>query len=325
MSVSHIDRKQLAYGPGTPARYFINPVGIKSFIFSAAELANSTVLTTSALQTFSVNVGLAPAAGMKPIITFPLVQGMGTVTAVYTNATVVLQSGVLFREFMFVGEIYQSGTYKYRVILQDRTMWMMYVTPTGSAGTPPFTLVNNTSIEGPGSFTGTIQIGKNPITSTGEFFFDNAAGTYATGATISGSVMEGTRNGSYTISWKKGGRQDQSLLMFALPHHLEALDPASQLQLAPVKLQTTTKGMAQAITSDSMTLLENNLPVDIGFDPWSPRTGSVSRVSDDAAAAINSAAAIELAQDISGQSNLNSMYYSGKVIHSNHSILQHPS
>jgi endo-1,3(4)-beta-glucanase len=53
--------------------------------------------------------------------------------------------------------------------------------------------------------------------------------------------------------------------------------------------------------------------VDIGFDPWSPTLGSVGHVSDKAAAAIASAAAIELNQNIAQQSDLNSMYYSGKV------------
>jgi endo-1,3(4)-beta-glucanase len=311
MSVSHIERKQLAYGPGDPAQYFINPVGIRSIVLSAVELGRSTVLTTSSVQSFSINAQLAPSARAKPIIVFPIVQGMGCVTALYSNASVLLQSGVSFGTINFVQTIQQSGTYKYDITLQDGTTWLMYVTPTRSSGTPPFRLTSSTSITGPTKFTGTIQVAKNPIGAAGESFYDRSAGAYALSASISGSVDQ--RSGTYTVFWKKGGRTDQNLLMFALPHHVESMDDATRNRLTPIQLQTTTKGLAVAIISDNITLVEDNLPVDVGFDPWSPALGSVRHVSNDAARAIANAAAIELNQNIAQQSDLNSMYYSGKV------------
>lgn len=44
MVVSHISRSQLAYGPGKPSQYFINPIGIQAMILSARELGMPYVL-----------------------------------------------------------------------------------------------------------------------------------------------------------------------------------------------------------------------------------------------------------------------------------------
>src|SRR5215469_5216646 len=44
LAISHIERSQLTWASGKPPEYFINPIGIKSVIISAAELGNSTAL-----------------------------------------------------------------------------------------------------------------------------------------------------------------------------------------------------------------------------------------------------------------------------------------
>lgn len=75
----------------------INPVGIQPIVLSAAELGTSTVITNTALTAFSANVNLHANSDALPLITFPLVQGMGFVTGIFNGGTPVLQSGVLFR------------------------------------------------------------------------------------------------------------------------------------------------------------------------------------------------------------------------------------
>jgi endo-1,3(4)-beta-glucanase len=60
-------------------------------------------------------------------------------------------------------------------------------------------------------------------------------------------------------------------------------------------------------------MAEPNLPVDIGFAPWSPQKGSATSVSSEAIQAINTAAMLELGQNITNETNLDSMYFSGKV------------
>lgn len=316
LAVSHIERSQLAWASGDPPEYFANPIGLQSIIFSAAELGSSTTLTTDTLEAFSANVNLVPSRGADPLISFPLVQGMGFVTGLYNGATPYVESGIFFRTLTYVGQV-NYVTYKYRIVLEDSTNWLLYATPTGSLGAPPFTLQNSTLIKGPANFYGTIQVAKNPANTSGEASYDASAGSYAITATISGSIDNGS--GSYTLAWTKGGIQNQTLIMFGLPHHVESFDSTTSGGLTDIELETTTKGMAKAVGRDQFTMVESNLPSDIGFAPWVPGTngapGSQGNTLPSAAiSAINSAGAVELNEDMNAQTNLNSMYYSGKAL-----------
>ncbi|PSK42735.1 hypothetical protein B9Z65_5657 [Elsinoe australis] len=309
LSISHIERGQLAYGDGDPAKYFINPVGIQSMIFSAQELGNTSVLTTDSLTAFSVNVNLQTSASASPLITFPLVQGMGFVTARYNGASPLIQSSVSVLSLVYNGKLNGTNTFKYKAGLGDQSTWLMYITP-DSTSYPgnTFTLVNGNNINGTSNFVGTIQIAKLPSsTPGGETIYDNAAGVYATSTQISGSASGTT--GTYSMTFSKGGNTSRTLLMFALPHHIQTLTSGGTTN---IKLQTTTKGTATAIIGDSWTFAEPDLPTDIGFAPWTPNDGTINSVSSAAQQLIVQAASSELTQDIDGQSNLNSMYFSGK-------------
>jgi endo-1,3(4)-beta-glucanase len=317
MAISHTERDQFAYGPpeaGKKPQYFISPIGIHHIVFSAKELGNNTVLTVEELKAFSVYANFAPSAHSRVVMALPVVQGMGLVTAIYNDAKPLVESGVYFRSFDFAGSL-NSVTYKWRVTLNDNSVWMFYVTPIGSKGVPPFTLEDKKTITGPPGFIGMIQVGKNPSNAAGEEAFDQAAGAYATNATISGSVDGST--GSYTLNWGKGGVKNQKLLMYALPHHVESFDQETKGALQDIKLVTTTKGFAQAVLADRMTMLENDLPADIGFAPWAKnRNGAGGSENVDlsagALAMINNVGRAELGQNFISQTSLNSMYYSGK-------------
>ncbi|KAF4555038.1 Glycosyl hydrolase family 81 C-terminal domain-containing protein [Elsinoe fawcettii] len=310
MAISHIERGQLAFDTSTnPPRYFFGPVGIQSFIFSAQGLGSNAVLSTDSLTAFSANVNLALSAGASPIMTFPLVQGMGYVTARYNNASPLLQSSVSILSLLYSGKVNNTNVFKYKAGLGDQTTWLIYVTP-DSASYPgnTFTLTDAQNINGTAGFTGTIQIAKLPSsTPGGEGLFDSSAGVYATSARVSGSASGTT--GTYTLSFSKGGLTSRSLLMFALPHHLQSLTSGGKTN---INLQTITKGIATAIVGDSWTLSEPDLPTDIGFAPWTVDAGTVTNVSADATQLILEAGTSELSQDIDAQSNLDSMYFSGK-------------
>jgi endo-1,3(4)-beta-glucanase len=315
LSISHIERNMLAYGPiytpsGAP-QFFSNPTGIQQIIISAVELGASTELTTDTHRAFSVNANLASEPGATPVISFPLVQGMGFVTGVYNQGTPLLQSSVFFHTLTFVGGVNNDATFKYRIELEDGSDWLLYVTPNGAGEAPPFTLVDSKTIQGPNAFFGSIQIAKNPAQANGEASYDLSAGAYATSGSVSGAVNGAI--GSYELGWQKSGLINQSLLMFALPHHVESMTDVTSFRVTSIQLETTTKGMATGYLTDAMKFTESNLPVDIGFDPWSPKLGSVKAVSGAAAQAISNAASVELAENMDDQSNLNSMYYSGKA------------
>ncbi|KAH7080736.1 endo-1,3(4)-beta-glucanase 1 precursor [Paraphoma chrysanthemicola] len=317
MAISHTERSQFAFGPyeaGNKPQYFISPVGIYHMVLSAAELGRDTVLSVEELQAFSVYANLAPSTNARVIMSLPVVQGMGFVTAIYSDARPVIRSGVFFRTFDFVGS--DDGTYKWRITLNDNSRWLLYVTPLNSYGVPPFTLVDSSMIAGPPGFIGMVQVAKNPSANVGEQAFDAAAGAYAANATISGSV-DGNL-GSYTIAWGKGGVQSKTLLMYALPHHVESFDQQTKGALKDIKLVTTTKGYAQAILANKMTMVEPDLPDTIGFAPWAKNPnggygGSENvNIGTEALTLVNSAGQSELGQDFIQQTSLNSMYYSGK-------------
>ncbi|KAF2801963.1 endo-1,3(4)-beta-glucanase [Mytilinidion resinicola] len=314
LAVSHTEQSQLAWDSGDPPRYFIGPIGLQSIIFSAAELGESTVLSTDTLQGFSANVNLAPSAQDETIITFPLAQGMGFVTAVYTGGSPILQSGIFFKTLQYVGEL-NAVTFKYQIVLNDGTDWLLYATPTGSLGAPPFTLENSTTILGPEKFQGSIQVAKNPAGTSGESSYDASAGSFALSASISASVD--ANSGSYTLAWEKGGIQNQTLLMFALPHLVDSFDDTTFNALTDINMTTITKGNAKAVMADSITMIEGSLPTEMGFAPWQSTgnggQGTVgNQLSTAAITAINNAAATELNEDFVAQSVLDSMYYSGK-------------
>ncbi|KAF2028709.1 glycoside hydrolase, partial [Setomelanomma holmii] len=326
MAISHTERSQFAFGPpeaGNQPQYFISPVGIYHMVLSAAELGQDTVLSVEDLKAFSVYANLASSSTSRVIMSLPVVQGMGLITAIYDQAQPVIRSGVFFRTFDYISV--SDGTYKWRVTLNDGSYWLLYVTPLASAGVPPFTLVSNSMIAGPAGFRGIVQVTKNPSGDAGEQAFDSAAGAFATNATISASV-DGNA-GSYTLAWGKGGNQGKALAMYALPHHVESFDQQTKAALQDIKLVTTTKGYAQAILANKMTMLENDLPDTIDFAPWAKNptggaggSGNVN-VGTEALALINSAGQAELGQDFIQQTSLNSMYYSGKGLAKFASIL----
>jgi endo-1,3(4)-beta-glucanase len=312
MSVMHVDAKQRVYGPNAsanPVGYFFNPIGIQSLVLSAAEFGPLTTLTTDSLTAFSVNVNLLPKAGAPPAVTFPLVQGMGFVTGVYGGVTPLIQTGVFFRKITRSPKSPKAGVTKYTILLEDGKTWLLYAySPDGAAF--QLTVVNNGLAQATSNWNGIIQIAKNPG-GAAEALFDAACGAYATTVSLSGSVNGAV--GTYNFAFSKAGHTNTILAMFALPHHIQSFSATTLAEVSTVQLQTTTKGVATAVIADSWTLVEPNMPIGMGFAPWSPSSGSRSNIGHDTAAAILNVAASEVTQNMAQQTNLNSFYYSGKV------------
>ena len=319
MAISHIDRNQIPGGPADGSDraewgFFAAPLGIQSIVLSAAELVAGTTLTTDSLEAFSVNANLVAPGGSNPVITMPLVQGMAFVTASYNSGTPLIQTGLGFENLTYIGSIGNGGTYKYRATLTGGFTWLIYVTPaTEEYSQNSFTVLDPTTIQGPSGFGGVIQVAKVPENSANaDDVYDSSAGAYATSATISGSVQGTT--GSYTLSWNKAGAAGQSLLMFALPHHVESLSYGDSNSITDLQLITTTKGMATAVHGNSWTLTESELPITMGFNPWSPTRGDITTLPSDAIQAIQLAGDAELRESVANQSNVGSMYYDGKAL-----------
>jgi endo-1,3(4)-beta-glucanase len=100
MSITLIEKESIASGPVNAlgsCNYFFGPIGIQHMCFSAAELGSTTSMTVDTLEQFSCNVNLSPTPDANPLVTMPVVQGMGFVTAVYHGCTPCVQSSVFFR------------------------------------------------------------------------------------------------------------------------------------------------------------------------------------------------------------------------------------
>jgi endo-1,3(4)-beta-glucanase len=174
--------------------------------------------------------------------------------------------------------------------------------------------VSNSRVEASCPYAGFIQVAKVAKDSAStETVYDASAGVYPVGMTLTGHA--GGMEGFYYFRWTKAGVDTyrRPLVMFALPHHGESFDAATSKRTTALQLQTTTKGIATAVLSDSWTLTENKMPTKMGFEPWSPTLGSCASLTQGAIAKITEAAAEELRQDMDAQTNLDSMYFSGKV------------
>ena len=314
MAISHIEQNQKAYGPassqipGQPAAFYINPLGIQHLIISAKELKQQTVLHTSDLQFMTGRAHLLPFEGEKREIVFPMAQGSAFVTALYTNLKPWIQSSVFFRSVAAVASP-KSGVYKYRITLEDGKTWLVYAIPNGSID-PNFQLISSSLMQGVDNWSGTIQVAKLPDPKF-ETLYDTSAGTYPVAGRIFGNAKNNV--GTYTLAWDKGGAYASSapLLMFALPHHIQSMVAGTRPSITGLQLNTVTKGIATAVAADYWSMQEV-LPVAMGFDPWRTPPATFRNLSAAAISAIQGVAALEASQDMAAQTNLNSVYYSGK-------------
>lgn len=313
MYCSHIEDKQRVYGDkkfNGAASYFLSPVGIQSIIVSAKELGNGTTLTMDSITAFSARVHLSKTKTSPPIISFPLIQGMAYFTAQFSGATPIIQSAVFFRTMTRVTRNPKEHVTKYTFTLEDGTIWRVYGWRT-KGDELDLTVINNGLAESRKPFFGVIQICKDPGTAESERLLDDGAGIFPTTLELSGSVSG--NQGNYSFKFEKNGHQQGNLYMYALPHHVDSFDDQTKKQVENVQLQTTTKGLATLVKGKEWTMLEPRMPTQIGFDPWDPSKGSMNKLSDSAKGIIRSAAAAELSQNIIAQSDLDSMYFSGKV------------
>ncbi|KAL2888413.1 Glycosyl hydrolase family 81 [Ceratocystis lukuohia] len=313
MAVSHIDANQRVFGDNDTstgaARFFFNPVGIQSLIMSSTDLGNDTALTTDAIGPHSIMVRLRSSASAAPSISFPIVQGMGFFTGLYTGAKPVLKSAVTFRSVTRIAKSPKTSVAKWKVVLNDGKIWWVYAYCTAGSQLN-FKTVSNSHIEATAGFTGVLQVAKDP--GNAEAVYDKAAGVYVSSATLSGSVTGTT--GKYTFSFETHGHPSGQPLGFVLPHHAETWDSATQAAATKVQLQTTVKGIATAVAARKWTFVEKMLPTNMEFAPWVQGVGSKTALSDAAIAKIREAAAEEVKQNVRNQAVLESMYYSGKAL-----------
>lgn len=312
MSVSHIEARQRVFGDkkfNNAAAYFINPLGIQSMVISAKELGKNTFIKVDSMTHLSARVHLAKDSTSAPAISFPVVQGMAYVTAQYNGAIPLIQTGVYFRTMTRVAKDPKTNVAKYNFLLEDGTTWRVYAYKT-KGDQLDLKVKNNGLAEATKPFYGIIQVVKDPKTSGSEALLDDGAGIYPVTNTLSGS--SNSNQATYTFTFTRAGHATGNLYMFALPHHVASFTAATRNRIKSIRMQTTTKGVATLVQGNTWTMAEL-LTVGMGFAPWDSVKKSVKVLSTSAKNKIKPIAQKEISQDMAGQSNLDSMYFSGKV------------
>lgn len=289
LAVNHTLAQQRVFGPdaGSPtANFYFNPPRIQLVVLLGSGLTPQSPLTLDQHHKMSVRATLG-AAGSS--VLFPLVQGMGFVTAVYTNMAPVVQSPVGIRSMSAAGE--SNGFSKYVLLLEDLVEWSVYATGPPLRLVDPHTLAAETVVP-----QATVQLckGNDPV-------YDRCAGVFPTEchvhATVAGSSctywMEYTANGSP--------------LVWVLPHHWEAADDSTRGAATPLVLDSTTKGPMQLVVTTTVRMVEQ-LPLFLSSAP--PR----SQYSPEVLQAIRAAVEREAADDVVAAATLDSMYTSGKIL-----------
>ncbi|PUU78372.1 endo-1,3(4)-beta-glucanase [Tuber borchii] len=317
LSVSHTEQHQFIAGPvpsADPYQYYISPIGIASITFSAKEFAEgySTISLTNP-HSRSVNLNLhANTDRYGPVghkITFPLVQGIGFVTGRYDQLTPIISSSFEFVEIEAFPGPY-GGAQKWKLGLSDGRMWLLYVFPVAGSESPEFTYNPGEGLVGSCEFTGVIQIAKADAEGQKcglEEITDLAAGVYPATVEMTGGVAGDV--GSYKFEYK-GWRDEEckGALMYALPHHIASFDDNTARGRTGLKLQSPTKGLMEAVRGNSWTMVERNLPTNV---TWLV-TGR-QRPNRHAVELIERTLVSEIKSNIVGETNLNSMYFSGKA------------
>ena len=315
LAISHTEVRQRVYGPveyNNAASYYLNPLGIQSMILSAKELGKNTVLQVTEPTAFSARILLKKdASSSSPTITIPIVQGMPYVSGYFSGGTPIIQSGVYFKSMTKVTTNPKANVIKYNFVLMDGRSWRVYAYR-HKGDHLNLKVINNGLAQATKPFYGIVQIAKDPKTSGSGQLLDDGAGVYPTGVKLAGSVSGST--GTYSFTFTRGGHSKGNLYMYALPHHVASFNAATKSKVKTMKLQTTAKGTAVLVAGNVWTMTETGLPTGMGFAPWdSAKGGSRKALSAAAKRSIAPIALNEVSQNMIAQTDIDSMYFSGKV------------
>lgn len=310
IAFNHTEKSQLVFGPDAsknPVQFYFNPPMIKLFVLSGNGWKNISAKTTLSTK---LAHRLEITAGGSGKLTVPLAYGMGFVTGIYENEIPVIHSAVGVQEFTHLGFVNNGRIAKYSVKLFDQRFWNIYASED---------LENLLSLSSPHSIVASkptrkmiIQICKGQSSA-----YDKACGIYPVDVALEGSVDPEKKKGAYTFVYKMNGQSfSGSGLIWCLPHHQETLcSDTKQFEISDVFLDSPTKGSMKAYLTDCLSMEVQNLPTDIGFQPWSSVPGfGKPNYSREVLELISEASQKELQHDILAAADVDSMYFGGKQL-----------
>ncbi|SCV04608.1 LAMI_0H17502g1_1 [Lachancea mirantina] len=307
LAVSYVRERDRVFGPGSPPQYFFGPVGIKSFVFGSADFADQTQMSLGFENIKHMSIEVKLFKSRDQFISFPLVQGMGFATAVYCNLIPTLFSAVGFKSVVAQTSP-RWGLQKYIIILENDVTWTLYVTvPSGQSLS--LSLANPNQLVGDRRVNGCVYqlvADTNPA-------IDAAAGCYPTDCALSGLVSGSL--GKYQFVYNvRGSSNTGRTLMYALPHHVADFTPSMNCRRINSFLTSVTCGKMVGYLTNIFDL-QVEVPKNVGFEPFTTIPGkSTPKYSAAVLESIETAATEEVDADVVNESNLDSMYFAGKVL-----------
>lgn len=318
LGVLHTDVNLRTFGPTNSngaASYYFNVPRLEELVFSATSFSASNIaMQVNQMTEFSARVTMSDGLSPSNFIEFPLVKGMGFVTAIYHGSLSVRISSI-YAFTSLTKEVTTSNTLVlYRVTLNSGTQWLLFVKLPSSSSNFELSISNNV-ITGSGNLDGVIiQAAVAPSDSSLEAYYLASAGTYVTTAKVTGSLLctAATYSFDYTTA---GSSVANKPLLFALPHHLEALDGNTLNAATGISLDSTTKGKMYAFLTSSLTFKET-INSKIQWLPWREDFGSSIKYTATQLNKIHAAAVSELnGVDVAASILLlQSLYYMGKLV-----------
>ena len=301
------------------ASYYFNPTNNAELIFSATSFSKDSMhMKVSQMAELSALVTLSSSSNDESnYLDIPLVQGMGFVTGIYNgNLTPLLNSLFGVKDLSLeTSDALLSNVLKYRATLLNNVQWLIYVTLPDKDTDFKLEVEDFYNLKGSKPVDGLIiQVAIAPEDNDNDKYYDAAAGMYVTGATVLGSVSQGTA-ASYKFSYTTAGKSSSNNpIVFALPHHMDSLTGSALDALTGITVTSTTKGEMTGFLTNELEFSET-INQDVEFLPWTENmTGSLTYTKDQLEL-LASAANKELAANIAATvKNMNSNYFSGKVL-----------
>lgn len=318
LGVLHTDVNLRTFGPTNSngaASYYFNVPLLEELVFSATSFSASNIaMQVNQMTEFSARVTMSDGLSPSNFIEFPLVKGMGFVTAIYHGGLSVRISSIYSFTSLTKETTTSNTLVLYRVTLNSGTQWLLFVKLPSSSSNFELSISNNV-ITGSGSLDGVIiQAAVAPSDSSLEAYYLASAGTYVTTAKVTGSLL--CTAALYSFDYTTAGSSVANKpLLFALPHHLEALDGNTLNAATGISLDSTTKGKMYAFLTSSLTFKEtiNN---NIQWLPWREDFGNSIKYTATQLNKIHAAAVSELnGVDVAASILLlQSLYYMGKLV-----------
>lgn len=272
-------------------------------VLGSSDFGDGCSISLSNMKKMSINVELK--SNQAGSMTCSILQGMGMITGVYNDLIPEIHSQVGFAS-VTGATAPKSGIDKYKIVLNDGSIWSMYVTFTNNQSCK-FALKNSNHIIGSNSIDNCwIQV------CCGDFSdYDVAAGCYPISCTLKAS--NSNDYGTYSLNYETVG-SGTTPLMYALPHQIKTFTSKTSEKSSNCSLNDTVHGTMKGYLTNVFEM-SVELPNDVGMSPWSRLTNLSSLdYSNDELASIRASALKDITNDVASLSNIDSMYYSGKIL-----------